>query len=183
MAAESHGFDLVPAVALLGAGVDRRSDLQAAGSRLGARLPRRRHCHRSVRDRPLHRSGVDPQRRGARRGDAPLHHRARAQAVTAMGAPARDFRPRPGAGRRLRRPYHRRRGARSVLRRGLRLSPRSALPSPRRQSSCRSSRSAGRYPSRTARRSSPSCSSRISPSFRPLPSSLSCRRCRRRHPA
>ena len=177
MAVESHGFDLIPAVALLGAGGRRRADLQAPRPRLGARLPRRRPRHRPVRPRPLHRPGVDPPGRRARRGDAPLHHRPRDEAVAAVER---------SAARSSGSAWRRSLSARALLTGvgilagfspadGLRRR-RWASPSPRRRSSSRSSTSAARPTSRTARRSSRSCSSRISPSCRSSPSSPSSRR-------
>ena len=104
MAVETHGIrpDLRRRAARRGG--RRRADLQAHRPRLRPRLPRRRAS-------PSARSGSgcsrDPEsilsRRRVRRRAAPLRHRARAEAVAALGAPARHLRPRRRAGGRLRR--------------------------------------------------------------------------------
>ena len=135
MAAAEQGTDLVHVVALLGRGGGRRSAVQARRARLGAGLPGRRPGDRPVRAEAVHQPAGDPACRRARRGDVPVHHRARDAAVAAVEPAAGDLRARRRAGRHLRRADHRRRRPRSAFRRWWRSSPPWASCSPRPPSS------------------------------------------------
>ena len=174
MAAETSGVDLIPAVALLGAGVVAVPIFKRVG--LGSVLG---YLAAGIAIGPFGlrlftEPAGDPQRRRARRRHVPVRHRAGDEAVAAVGAPRATssgsasrrsslcgVAARPRAGMAV--------GAGFA---GRASSRRWASCSPRPRSSCRSSRSAARRPTphgqQDLRRS---CCSRISRSCRCWPSS------------